>query len=200
VSPPHDSQATGLRERKKAKTRSAIQVHALRLFREHGYDATTVEQIIEAAEVSESTFYRYFPAKADLVLTDEYDPRLMAALRAQPPEVAVIPAARAAFRAVMTGLTAEQAAAEQERVKLVLSVPELRASMLSQFAEGIMLFAEVVAERTGRRADDPAVRALSGAVIGAVMAFMFDAAEQGDFDFVAMTDGALAHLETALAL
>jgi len=42
----------GLRERKKAKTRAAIQEHALRLFRERGYAATTVEQIAEAAEVS----------------------------------------------------------------------------------------------------------------------------------------------------
>ena len=41
----------GLRERKKAKTRATIQENALRLFREQGYDATTVEQIAEAAEV-----------------------------------------------------------------------------------------------------------------------------------------------------
>ena len=42
----------GLRERKKAKTRLAIQEHALRLFRQKGYDGTTVEEIADAAEVS----------------------------------------------------------------------------------------------------------------------------------------------------
>ena len=42
----------GLRERKKAKTRAAIRDHALRLFRENGYQRTTVEKIAEAAELA----------------------------------------------------------------------------------------------------------------------------------------------------
>ncbi len=189
-----------MRERKKAKTRGAIQAHALRLFREQGYDATTVEQIIEAAEVSESTFYRYFPAKADLVLTDEYDPLLAAALRAQPPELATIPALRAAIRSVMTGLTAAEQADQHDRVALVMSVPELRASMLSQFADGIRMLAEVVAQRTGRAEGDPAVRALSGAVVGAMMTVMFDAVDQPDADLADQMDSALGYLEAGLAL
>src|SRR5262249_44921406 len=76
-----------LRERKKAKTRAAIQQHALRLFREQGYAATTVEQIAAAAEISPSTFFRYFPTKEDVVLYDDLDPLLIAAFDAQPPEL-----------------------------------------------------------------------------------------------------------------
>ena len=44
--------------------------HALRLFTEQGYDETTVDQIADAAEVSQSTFFRYFPTKEDVVLHD----------------------------------------------------------------------------------------------------------------------------------
>jgi AcrR family transcriptional regulator len=62
------------RQRKKAATRDRIRASALRLFREQGYDATTVEQIAAAAGVSHMTFFRYFPAKEDVAMADGYDP------------------------------------------------------------------------------------------------------------------------------
>ena len=72
-------------QRKKAATRDRIRASALRLFREQGYDATTVEQIAAAADVSHMTFFRYFPTKEDVVLPDGYDP-LIGSLIAQTPE------------------------------------------------------------------------------------------------------------------
>ncbi|TMB71576.1 MAG: TetR family transcriptional regulator, partial [Chloroflexi bacterium] len=65
---------SGLRERKKQKTRESIQRAALRLFVKQGYEETTIEQIAAAAEISPSTFFNYFPTKEDVVLFDAYDP------------------------------------------------------------------------------------------------------------------------------
>src|SRR6266508_3120114 len=72
-----------LRERKKARTRAAIREHAMRLFREQGFAETTVDQVAEAADVSPSTFFRYFPNKEAVMLQDDYDPRMIADLVAE---------------------------------------------------------------------------------------------------------------------
>src|ERR1044071_2839050 len=115
----------GLRERKKQKTRWAIQEHAVRLFVQQGYDATTVEQIAEAAEVSPSTFFRYFPTKEDVVLIDDYDPLIVAAIRDQPASTPVIEAVLQGMRDVFEQLTEEEWVSERRRQALFRVVPEL---------------------------------------------------------------------------
>jgi AcrR family transcriptional regulator len=62
VHPPLDH-SLPLRERKKLRTRRALANAALRLFTEKGFNATTLEEVAEEAEVSKSTFFRFFPAK-----------------------------------------------------------------------------------------------------------------------------------------
>jgi AcrR family transcriptional regulator len=57
----------GRRERKKRETRARIQEAARQLFLDQGFDNTTVEQIAEAADVSQATFFNYFPAKQALL-------------------------------------------------------------------------------------------------------------------------------------
>jgi AcrR family transcriptional regulator len=192
--------AVGLRERKKARTKAAIREHAMRLFQKQGYQATTVEQIAEAAEVSPSTFFRYFPTKEDVVLTDDYDPLILAAFRAQPAELSPVAALRAAMRAVFAGLPPEQVELERERLALIQSVPELRAAMLDGLRATIQLIAEAMAERVGRRPDEFAVRTLAGAVLGVVLASSFAAAEDPGADVFARIDAGLAQLEAGLPL
>jgi AcrR family transcriptional regulator len=66
---------TTLRERKKLATWRAIQSAAVRLFDERGYEATTVEQIAAAANVSRATFFNYFAGKDATLLDQDPDER-----------------------------------------------------------------------------------------------------------------------------
>ena len=198
----------GLRERKKAKTRAAIRRHALRLFREQGYTATTVEQIAEAAEVSPSTFFRYFPAKEDVVLQDDLDVLMLEAFEAQPRELPPIAAMRAAMRVVFDQLSADDLEQFRESTALSVSVPEVRARAFDEFAKAIQVMAEAIARRAGHDAGDFAARNLAGAIIGVVMSASLTAAAgpaagpaaDPDADILGPIDAALAHLEAGLPL
>jgi AcrR family transcriptional regulator len=79
----------GLRERKKRRTRASLIDAAAELCLRHGYDATTVEQIAAAADVSPRTFSRYFPTKESVVtaMTGDLDVYIAAALREQPTDI-----------------------------------------------------------------------------------------------------------------
>lgn len=162
----------GLRERKKAKTRTAIREAAMRLFEEQGYAATTVEQIAEAAEVSPSTFFRYFPTKEDVVLTDDYDPAMITALIAQPAGTHPIDAVIAALREVFGGMSPEAVEAEARRQRLYLAVPDLRARALQQTADAVTMLGEALARREGLPPDDLSARVMAGAIVGAMLAVL----------------------------
>jgi AcrR family transcriptional regulator len=195
-----DQPTVGLRERKKARTRAEIQGHALRLFRQQGYGSTTVQQIIEEAEVSESTFFRYFPTKAEVVLFDGMDALIVEAFSKQPHEVSEIHALRVALRTVFSGLSVQEASDQQERVVLIFSVRELRATLLDQLVTTMELLSQVLAERTGRRPDDIALRTVAGAVMGVAMAVMVALADDPRADIGLLLDEAMAHLEAGLNL
>jgi AcrR family transcriptional regulator len=190
----------GLRERKKEKTRAAIQRYALRLFREQGYEATTVSQIAEAAELSESTFFRYFASKDDVLRWDELDPLILEVFKEQPAGASPIQALRSAFRTILTGLAATEQEDVRERIALILTILPLRETLLDQSRGPLRLLAEAVAERAGRSPDDPAVRTLVGAVVGVCVSALFPAAGDPGADIVSLVDEAMARLEAGLPL
>ena len=191
----------GLRERKKQKTRWAIQEHALRLFAEQGYDATTVDQIAAAAEISPSTFFRYFKTKEDVVIADQYDPILAEGLAAAPSGLSPAAALRWAMRRAFGDIDNAESAKIFERTRLTMSVPALRARTLENFTATLDLVATGVAARVGRDAGDLEVRVFAGAVVGAlVTAIQLWVDSDGRGDLADLADRALAHLDAGLPL
>jgi AcrR family transcriptional regulator len=191
----------GLRERKKQKTRWSIQEHALRLFQEQGYEQTTVDQIAAAAEISPSTFFRYFKTKEDVVIEDEYDPLLLRLLAGQPADRPVLAALRDVVTTVLGQLSKDESDRLYQRTKLQLSVPALRARMIDGFTGNLDMLTGAIAERTGRAPDDPNVRIFVGALVGAMLVAIISWAEAGATDNLGeVLDRALAYLEDGLPL
>jgi AcrR family transcriptional regulator len=193
----------GLRERKKARTRAAIRQHALRLFAEQGYSATTVEQIADAAEVSPATFFRYFPTKEDVVLQDDFDLIALAEMEAQPPEVGPIAAFRAAAAAARQQLSPEDAEVFAATTYLTLSVPEIRARAVDELVRTTDQISAAIARRLGVSPHDFEVRNMAGAILGVIIAAALPQETEQPMDFYVMfdhIDAALAHLEAGLPL
>jgi AcrR family transcriptional regulator len=193
-----------LRERKKARTRAAIREHAVRLFREQGYQATTVEQIAAAAEVSPSTFFRYFPTKEDVVLRDDMDVLLLEMLSRQPPDMTPLAAIRAAVREAVSLVGEAEMAQFGATTELMLTVPEVRARAMDEYARTIEVIAAAVGQRAGRPPEDLAVRVFAGAVVGVIMSVALPWHQLGGGgspkEMFAGIDEGLALLESGLPL
>ncbi|MFJ6212719.1 TetR family transcriptional regulator [Streptomyces sp. NPDC092296] len=138
-----------LRERKKLKTRQGLRREAYRLFGEQGYDATTVDQIAAAAEVSPSTFFRYFATKEDLVLTDEYDPAILAALRSRPADEPFMTTARKVLLVLLAEVYESDHDELLARMRLVNEVPGLRARLAVQTTQSRDLILGALTDRSG---------------------------------------------------
>jgi AcrR family transcriptional regulator len=171
-----------------------IQTEALRLFAEKGYARTTIEEIADAAAISARTFFRYFPTKEDVVMWDEYDPEALELLQTRPGDEPVAESFRAILREALGGLYRRDPERLLTRVRLMATVPELRARFLDEQAEGIELFA---AHLAGARAggDQLRVRVLGHALVGAVTVAL-DAwrDDDGRSDLMALLERAFAVL------
>jgi AcrR family transcriptional regulator len=189
----------GLRERKKAKLRRAIQTAALHLFETRGYEHTTVEQIAEAAETSTTTFYRYFPTKEDVVLDNDASPRFEATVATRPADEPLTATIRAAMGAVVAAAEADRDLT-LARMRLVATVPALEARYAGEERRTIDLLTRLLASRTNRPADDYQLE-LVAFVLAAVL---FTAsrrwiAEQGATSLASLVEQALATVEPLFA-
>jgi AcrR family transcriptional regulator len=144
----------GRRSRKKRQTRLAIEDAALSLFVEQGYDATTVEEITERADVSTTTFFRYFPGKAEVVLSDhgEQLPALHRAIVDRPASESDLVAVRRAVQEEWVhSIDAERTAL---KARIVATSDALSGSSYQRGHRWLAVIADALARRHGLDAAD----------------------------------------------
>ena len=192
-----------LRERKKQRTRDALLRAAVELFTTRGYEATTVDDIAEAVEVSQRTFFRYFAGKeeAALALQELAVARFVEAVRERPADEAPMQALR---QAVLEGWNTLHEVIEAvvpvelylRMYRVIESTPVLLAAHLRRNEEAEDTIARVLAEREGLDVDaDPRPR-LAVAVFGGVMRVTERQWSTGeDFSVEAMRALTLSYLE-----
>ena len=160
---------SGLRQRKKRRTRELIRDTAVRFFMERGFDAVTVAEIAREADVSEATVFNHFPTKEDLVYgqMEVFENELLEAVRNRPPGQSAL-AAYAGFVFTIRGLMTEQQGPEQVAAwaRLVLDSPALVSREHEIFAHHTAALAKLLAEEAGASPDDLTPWVAANALIG----------------------------------
>ncbi|GAB3141921.1 TetR/AcrR family transcriptional regulator [Amycolatopsis stemonae] len=152
------TEVMGRRERKKAQTRQALADAALALFLERGYDAVGVKDVADAADVSVTTLFKYFPSKEALLFDqdDDIEAALVEAVRGRPPGHTIVDALREhTLRDISDG------GPDEEFLRLIESTPALREYGRRMWLRHETALARAIAEETGAAADDVSCAALA---------------------------------------
>jgi AcrR family transcriptional regulator len=191
--------SVGLRERKKARSREALQEAAMDRFARQGFDGTTVEEIAEACEVSPRTFFRYFPTKEDVLFADaaERRERLLAVIAERPVDEPAFVALTAAMR-TLTADYRDDRDALVTRSHVVAASPHLQAYK-AEHQHGWEEAVVDVLERRARAQHDDVARdelMLVAAVTTAALRVALDAwvADPSAPDLGVLLDEALARV------
>ncbi|MEU0448264.1 TetR/AcrR family transcriptional regulator [Streptomyces tendae] len=160
--------AEGLRERKKRQTRQYISDVATGLFLARGFEAVTVAEVADAANVSVNTVYNYFPAKEDLFLdrskgvVDRLSRWVRGRRDGESAAYAVLRELRDEVESVSprVGLMDGYAAF----MKVVHESPALRSRMWAIGQEVLVNLEETLREETGAPAEDPLPGLMAGQI------------------------------------
>jgi len=183
----------GLRELKKQRTYEELQRVALALFAARGFDHVTIEDICADAEVSKTTFYRYFDSKEDVLLGSSHEKlaEMATALAQRPDSERAIIAVRNAFLEV----AAEYQSQREQRLavnRIVRTTPSLAARNLEQQTAWEDLLRAFFAERDGLTAPELSHRVRAAKVVAALRTAMeYWLANGADTDLPSVVDEAL---------
>jgi TetR/AcrR family transcriptional regulator, regulator of mycofactocin system len=191
----------GRRGRPPGTSARALELIALRLFSQDGFEETTVERIAAAAGVSRRTFFRYFDSKAD-VLWHAFDGEvraLRAAFAAIPPTVPLMEA----IGQVVVGANRYRAEDVQElrtRMNLIGSVPALQASAAHHYDAWERAVSDFAASRLGRSPDSLIPLAIGRATLAVCRAAYDNWVERADADLTVYLSESLRALAAGFAI
>lgn len=156
----------------RASTADLLRRTALRMFTEQGFDAVPVNAIAKAAGVSHMTFFRHFPTKEAVVVSDLFDPPIAEAVRAQPQRWRPLTRAVRGLVAAMDQESAHEEMSSREfyeRIRLAALTPSLAAAVRTAGQETERAIAAAL---IAPGVDDAAARAAAGAVMGAASSLL----------------------------
>ncbi|MBH0774727.1 mycofactocin system transcriptional regulator [Nocardia bovistercoris] len=192
---------TAGRGRPRGTSKRELELIAMRLFSEHGFDNTTVEQIAAAAGVSGRTFFRYFPTKAE-VLWSQFDDEVTN-LRTAFATVGDDEPMMTAVRRVVVNANryrAEDVPELRVRMQLVGTIPALAATAGAHYDAWERAVSGFAARRLGQPEDALIPLAVGRTTLAAARA-AFDAwLAAADADLTVYLDLALAALERGFDL
>jgi TetR/AcrR family transcriptional regulator, regulator of mycofactocin system len=176
-----------------------LEVIAMRLFLEQGFDATTVDQIATTAGVSSRTFFRYYDSKSD-VLWSEFDTEvenLRSLLAAMPTDLSIMECVRRAVLAA-NHYRAEDVPELRNRMNLINSVPELGASAMHHYDAWERTVSDFVGTRCGQPGDSLYPLVAGRTTLAACRAAYERWAARADADLTVYLDAALRGLSAGL--
>ena len=178
--------------RPRATSRRVLELIALDLFNEQGFDATTVEQISERAGVSRRTFFRYFDSKA-AVLWSEFDHEVETLHRLLTEAPDSQPMAEAIRQAVLRAnhYGVDDVAELRARMNVISTVPALGASATMHYDQWAGALAAFAAERLGQQPDDLIPQAIGFSALGVCRAAFDQWVKRQDADLIEYLDVAL---------
>jgi AcrR family transcriptional regulator len=155
----------GLRGRKRAETHGRIQAEAMRLFLEHGFEATTLDEIAAAAGVSRRSLFHYFASKEEIVFSTKADfPDLIAEAIGRRPENE--PLLDMVENALVDLATRYQSAQARDLARLIQDTPALSAGDQAKYEKVERVLAKALADQKGVPETDIACRVTAATAIG----------------------------------
>ena len=159
--------APGLRERKRQQTRERLTRAAMALFLERGFEATTLDDIASAADISRRSFFHYFDSKEEVVFAwhEEITAALVAAIGARPASESMLAAAENAIAAMVRQIEPGETIA---MARLKRDNPALQARDQVKYEQLERALAEALARRAGHKAEKLGARLVAMIATGAM--------------------------------